>query len=540
MENNLTLKIENVQTRILSASLPMNVEPSNPWIAPIFRLLILFTVAFCGLANSDKALGQEPQRSARPRPDAFERPFLIEFYGPINGTRVRYLRSRIEVAKRQQADLVIVEFDSPGGGLEESYAIAELLRDLDWAYTVALCDRQALSGAALACMGCDELLVGPNARVGDIGVIRPDFAEFAFRFAPAKIISDVVAFGRAMAQAKGRSPDLVEAMIDQNIVVYTRNEGEGNNREFRTVRVGDANDLDETWVMIPESGPERFLELTGERNVELGLASRVVASRAELEQYLNYRPNQLITQRFRTTDSLAAFFGHPLMVGLLIVVGTLALYFELSSPGIGIGGIIACICAGLFFWSSIMGGTAGVLEVLLFIGGVGCLLLEIFVIPGWGISGIVGILMILSSAILAGQNFVWPRTPTEMNQFLTTLSTVFGSVLLVMVGAIFITRRVGRIPVLNQIVLAPPTTEAANATKDSGNGKASSGGHPVVSVGDWGEAVTVLRPAGRARFAGKFVDVVSDGDFIEPGTQVRVLQINGGLVTVTQALQEDA
>lgn len=504
------------------------------------RVLGVLALAVSLLA-SGWGMGQsEVPRGAKPRPTAFQRPVWIEFYGPINGTRLRYLRSRLESAKRQGADLVIVEFDSPGGELEASYGIAEMLRDVDWAYTVAFCQRQALSGAALATFGCDELIVGPHARIGDIGVIRPDFGEFAFRFAPAKIVSDVVAFGRGLAEAKGRPPELIEAMIDKDIQVFTRIDDEGR-RQFRTLRVGEENRLGGEWELVPESGPERFLELTGQRLVEVGLASQAVDDAGDLPTVLNYADAKLRRMSFKTTDRLAAFFGHPLMVGLLIVVGTLALYFELSSPGIGIGGVIAFLCAGLFFWSSVMGGTAGLLEILLFIGGVAFLLLELFVIPGWGITGLIGVLMILSSAVLAGQHFVLPRTTTEMNQFITTLATVLVAAVVVLVGCALITRRLGQIPGLNQIVLRPPTEEGSDpSSKDPGKAKPSAPAHPIVSVGDWGQAVTVLRPAGRARFAGKFVDVVSDGDFVEPGSMVRVIQIQGAVVTVTPVVETDA
>ncbi len=506
-----------------------------------FRRVLGVLALAVSLLGGDLANGQSAEkRGVKPRPPAIERPVLIEFFGPINGTRLRYLRSRLEGAKRHGADLVIVEFDSPGGELEASYGIAEMLRDVDWAYTVALCQRQALSGAALASFGCDELIVGPNARIGDIGVIRPDFGEFAFRFAPAKIVSDVVAFGRGLAEAKGRPPELIEAMIDKDVQVFTRIDAEGR-RIFRTLRVGEENKLGAEWELIPESGPERFLELTGTRLVDVGLASQTVGDASDLPDVLNYPADKLRRMSFKTTDRLAAFFGHPFMVGLLIVVGTLALYFELSSPGIGIGGVIAFICAGLFFWSSVMGGTAGLLEILLFIGGVAFLLLELFVIPGWGITGLIGVLMILSSAVLAGQHFVIPRTTTEMNQFITTLATVLGAALVVLVGCALITRRVGQIPVLNQIVLPPPNVEGGDsASKELGNAKPAAPAHPIVSVGDWGQAVTVLRPAGRARFAGKFVDVVSDGDFVEPGSMVRVIQVQGAVVTVTPVVESDA
>ncbi|MEQ1904179.1 MAG: NfeD family protein [Pirellulaceae bacterium] len=482
-----------------------------------------------------EAYAQPAKGKIKPRPERFERPFIIEFRGPIHGAKLRYFRSRIETARRGKADLIVVEFDSPGGQLEESYAIGEILRDLDWAFTVAYCERAALSGAALAAMGADELIMTPEARIGDIGVIYQDPAAFAFRFAPAKIISDVVAFGRGIAESKGRSPELVEAMIDKDVLVFSQKTA-GGKLEFKTARVDDKDKPGEPWQLVPESGPERFLELSGPRAVELGLATATVKNQQELAGLLQFDLARSRVLRHKTSDTVAAILSHPIVAALLIIIGALALYIELSVPGIGAGGIIATLCAGLFFWSNFMGGTAGILEVLLFIGGVGLIVLELFVIPGWGVSGIAGFLMVLASAVLASQSFVIPQTTSEVTQFVNTLIMIFVALSLIVIGGVVITKKIGRIPFFNQIVLTPPV-ELGSTDPKKGNStgpKPEPAAHPIVSVGDWGESVTVLRPAGRARFASRSVDVISDGEFIDPGTRIRVVRIQGAIVTVTR------
>jgi membrane-bound serine protease (ClpP class) len=205
-------------------------------------------------------------------------------------------------------------------------------------------------------------------------------------------------------------------------------------------------------------------------------------------------------------------------------------------PGIGAGGIIATLCAGLFFWSNFMGGTAGILEVLLFIGGIGLIVLELFVIPGWGVSGILGFLLVLASAVLASQSFVIPQSTAEVTQFINTLTMIFVAMTLIAIGGVAITKRIGRIPFFNQIVLTPPVDLGSSDPKKGNStwSKPEPAAHPIVSIGDWGEAVTVLRPAGRARFASRSVDVISDGEFIDPGTRIRVVRIQGAIVTVTR------
>ena len=97
----------------------------------------------------------------------------------------RYLFRKLDAAKQQGADLVILEIDSPGGRLKESLEIAEYLQKLDWAHTVAYVPREAISGAAIVSLGCDEILMAPHARIGDAGAIVMDEDSF-FRFAPAE------------------------------------------------------------------------------------------------------------------------------------------------------------------------------------------------------------------------------------------------------------------------------------------------------------------------------------------------------------------
>ena len=106
------------------------------------------------------------------------------------------------------------------------------------------------------------------------------------------------------------------------------------------------------------------------------------------------------------------------------MIGLVALYLELSAPGISVGGLIAGLCAVLFFWSRFLGGTSTWLEVLLFLAGTVFLVVEVFVIPGWGVSGLMGLVLILVSVVMASQEFVVPSTGRQWNQLVTTLLVI--------------------------------------------------------------------------------------------------------------------
>lgn len=496
----------------------------NRWRLASIGLIALFSM-FTGLGTGTCEADEPLPDLSRPRPASFERPFLIEFQGEINWQLAKYFRSKIEEARTAGADLILIEIDSPGGLKSESLSMAEMLRDIDWAYVVAFVPKQALSGAALMTLGCDELVVDKFARVGDIGIIQYDPQLFAFRFAPEKIQSVLVGQARDLAQSKGRSPELAEAMINKDWIVYQR--VKNGKTEYRGIK-SDEDALAGEWALVSES-KKGFLTVNGVRAEELGLAQGFATDRSELSKDLGIAPDATRVLKHTSTDTVVYYLNHPLVTGLLILVGLIALFSELSAPGIGVGALIAGLCAALFFWSRFLGGTSTWLEIVLFAAGMTFLLMEFFVIPGWGVFGIMGLMLMVASVFMASQDFVVPSNTRQWNQFLTSLMVLMCSSVLFCIAAAVIIRNIGHIPIFSKLVLAPPVEEVGDLKSD----KPVPSEHPSISVGDWGLAESLLRPAGRAIFADRSFDVVSDGEFIDPGTQVRVVNIQGNRIVVS-------
>jgi membrane-bound serine protease (ClpP class) len=508
----------------------------NHWL---LKAICLLSIGLpISVAPAISAQENEIDNSRKERPQSFHRAVLIEFEGEINQRMLKYFRGRFNKAKRMRADLIIVEIYSPGGYLVESLEIANMLRDCDWAHTVAYIPQAAYSGAALVSFGCDETIIAKDASIGDIGVVEFDPTLIAFKYADAKARSVFVRQARDLASSKGRPPALVESMIDKDVACYYKVDANGK-FEFKNETIVEGTvppKKQDGWTLIEESKANRFLTVNGARAVELGLASNNAGDRDKLKRELNV-DGPLNVQKYNAADSAAYWLAHPLITAVLIIVGLIALYLEVSAPGISAGGLIAGLCAILFFWSRFMGGTSGWLEVILFLAGVAFLLMEIFVIPGWGISGISGLALIFFSALLASQHFVWPQSPAQWNQTMTTSLVFVASFITVIIIAGVLTRKLGSIPALNKLVLSPHDDDA-QPQNVTGKTKPKVTPHPIVSVGDWGKAETVLRPAGRARFERHSIDVVSEGSFIEPGRQIRVLSIEGNRIVVT-AVEED-
>ncbi len=508
------------------------------------KLCKFFAIALC-LAVTANALAMTYQASSvpdatRPRPPQFTKPAVIEFKGEIQPQLKMYFDNRFEMARRDGADLLIIEIDSPGGLKQESLEMARKLRDCQWAYTVAVISNEAISGGALVALGCDEILIDPNAKFGDIGEIGFDLEEGAFRLIEPKLESYLSRDARDLAESKGRSPDLAEALIDKDVLVYQKPDPENPEGTplFQSVRTDSAEKPAAPWELIPESGPERFLTLSGQRTLQLGLAQGMATTPDALANEFNFPIDSIQVYSLKLTDKVAHFLNNPIVTALLILFGMVALYIEFSAPGLGVGGLLSGLAAVLFFWSRFLAGTSGWLEVILFLAGVAFIFAELFIIPGFGVSGLAGIGLLFVSVILAGQNFVLPETTEQWDQSIASSFTVMISCVAFVLAAIFITRKMGSIPILNKMILSTePLTAQKTATNSSG--KPAQAPHPLVSVGDWGESESLLRPAGRAKFNDRSIDVVSDGAFVEAGVAVRVIEIQGSIIRVAQVDQKN-
>ena len=497
------------------------------------RLGILLGLAAGGTAISCWAGDEAPP--ARPK---YERAVLIRFEGTITPLLEQFLYRKLEEAEEDQADLVIVEIDSPGGLVDSSFNVAHRLRDLDWAATVAFVPREALSGAAIVALGCEQIIMAPSAVLGDAGPIFLG-EDSLFRHAPEKVRSDLARKIRDLAESRRRPPALAEAMVDMNLPVYEVKNRQTGAKTFMSEHEIKSSPNPDQWEKGPlvlESREGSFLEVNGKRAVELTLAEGNAGSREELQKLLGLTEAPRVLEP-GGVDTAVYILNSAWVTGLLFVVGLVALYIEFSTPGIGFGGLVSLLCFALFFWSRFLGGTAEVLEVVLFLTGVAFLAVELFVLPGFGVAGITGLLLILIGLLMACQTFLVPQTKLQWEVFGTSLLTISCSAAAFMAVAALLSRNFGSLPVFNRLVLQPaaPVKSARVAADDDDDKPAPvlAPDNPFgVDVGDWGLAVSPLRPAGKARFGDRYLDVLTDGDFVERGRQVRIIEIQGSRIVV--------
>lgn len=475
-----------------------------------------------------------PLDSLRERPaiDGQVKVELIEIKGMIEPVLASFLNRQIERAVAEGAKIIIFEVDSPGGYLYESEQLAEAIAELKdrGVHAVAYIPEGAYSGAAIISLGCDDIYLRPSAKIGDAGAIRETAEGGQFERAPEKIMSPLKQLLGELARRKNRSPALAQAMCDVDMEVFqVTHKTKGTIAYMTEAEIHESGD---EWIkgpLVEESKKGWLLTVTGKRANELQLAQPPVNGLDELKSQLGIPPDQRLVAMQRTwVDDLVFWLNIPLIMGLLFFIGLVAIYIELHTMT-GVFGLVSALCFGLFFWSKVLGGTAGSLEIILFALGVVCLLLELFVLPGFGFFGVTGILLTLVSIVMASQTFghLGPNI-SDSEQTLQTLK-VFGTAVVGMVVTAFaLAKFLPQIPLFNDMILAPPTADSVAAPRL----KPELVGGAAVLLGQSGVALTLLRPSGKAEINGQLVDVISEGGFIPESSPVQVVECSGKRVVV--------
>ena len=459
---------------------------------------------------------------------------VIAIHGTITPVLSEFVLREIRRTTAEGANLLIFDVDSPGGILYSSEAIANTIADLDpkKVTTVAWIEHDAISGAAIAALGCDQIVMTPDARIGDAGVITVA-EDGAFDRVPEKRDSPLLTTLEILAEKKDRPKAILHAMVDRNLHVFEVTQRQTGRKTFLSQLEIDAADGE--WIkgaMVPESRDGLLLTVSGKRAHDLHIAEAPCDSIEELRQRLGIPESTSLKPRSATWVDVLVFALNTGVGGFaLISVALLCLYLEAHLPG-GFFGICATVFFAMFFWSRYLGGTAGSLELILFLVGTGLLLLEIFVVPGFGVFGISGILLIFGSLIMASHTFAGMSAGERFEESMSSLGSVAGALVTVIVVASVLNHFLPFMPIVGRLILTPPG-QIANDSGPKLTPEAFDGSGPV-AVGDQGTATSILRPAGKATFGEQYVDVVSDGSWIDHGSPIEVVRVAGNRVIVRE------
>jgi membrane-bound ClpP family serine protease len=423
--------------------------------------------------------------------------------------------------REHQTNFICLWVDSPGGSPTDSMRLAQLLASpaLSRVRTVAFVPKEARADAALIALACDQVVVGPRAVLGGAGaaVLGADEIRDAAR-----------AIREILARKKLRSWSLPVAILDPKLVVY----------RFTRLGVTEYMSDDEAaeqpavdkWVKgEPVTRPGEPFQAVGQQAVDYRLATRTADDFRQLKAHFGLQNDPALLEP-GWADFFIDALASPGLAVLLLIVGFAALYAELHAPGMGVGAFLATVCFVLFFWNRFLGGTAGWLEVMLFLVGIACLALEVFVLPGFGIFGLGGGALVLASLVLASQTFVLPGNSYQLAQLQASLWTVGGAALGIIVLAILLRRWLPRTPLFGNMLLEPPSpTEAESISQRETLLDASN------LVGARGTTTTPLVPGGKARFGNRVLDVIAEGELIGRGTEVVIVEVRGNRILVEPA-----
>lgn len=447
------------------------------------------------------------------------RPVRIDIKGPISAALTEQIQNIVQTQIRDDANLLCLWIDSPGGAPNESINLANFLStlDADERRTVAYIPSEARGDAAFIALACDQIVMRPRAVLGGSGAAVMEDGEM-------EAIASSLA---AIAAGKHHSPALAGALVEARETVYRYTRPADGLNEYLTeeqaAKLPDAKAWQRGSAVIEQG---KTLQLNGEQAEELGLAHAVVDDFQGLKTLYGLERDMRMVEP-NWADFLIQALNSPGISVFLLLLGGAALYAELQSPGIGLGGLIAAICFLLYFWSAYLGGTAGWLEVLLFVVGLICLALEIFVLPGFGLFGLAGGLLVISSLILASQTFVLPRNEYQFDHLRRSLLVLTGAGAGVIVSAALMRRYLPHAPMFSNMVLAPPSNEELSRLNER-----ESLARQEHLLGRRGVAFTPLVPSGKARFDDELVDVLTDGEFVDRGLPVEVVEVRGNRVVV--------
>jgi len=527
---------------------------------------VALAVALAGLAAS-LSFG-EPSRTAE---IAAPTAAILPLHSEITDVTVDSLRRRIDVARNQGAIVIILDMDTPGGLVTSSIAIADLIRSLpDEVKTVAWVNPNAHSGGALVAMACDEIVMARSSRIGDSQVIMggPGGVTAVPEDLQPKANTPVLHDFRTSARKNGYSQVLCEALVIPEREVWWVENVKTGVREFvfddeKVKRLGEdtpgaspgaAENVDTPpppqpeWKLVekyydavlemevpalqPIERDNQLLEMSPSEAIAYGFSKGIVSDEADLRT--RYGLGNIVRVNPLWSELLAHWLTSIYVRGFLLLVIFLSAYVEFHTPGVGLAGLVALIALAVFVGAPYLTGLANVWEIVLIFVGLLLICLELFVIPGFGVAGISGIMMILTGLIATfvpdepGRSYpqLFPALPTTVYGLKVAVATLVTSMTASLVGMLMLSRFLPRVPVFNKLIPANPTPSEV-AVEDGYRGMAR--------VGDIGQAEGTLRPAGKARFGSVLVDVVTEGEFLGADVMIEVIERRGNRVVVRAA-----
>jgi membrane-bound serine protease (ClpP class) len=503
-----------------------------------------------------------------------ENPYVIvcRLDGMIDDGLTVLVKRAVSEAKDAQAIIWII--DTPGGRVDSAMTITDAILKAP-CRTIAFVDGMgAISAGALISYACDEIVMAPASNIGAAQPVT--FSEEGMKPLGEKETSFVRAKFAALAEQKGRNPDIAMAMVDMDIELRAYPKPDGT-YEVRAASVpvtrsqsstGDiarevvegllkplkdmvneaageevipkspdttetpAEAATDTPMVAPDGGTiilasGKLLTLTPKDAQKYGLIQHIAEDVDQVKWSLGLENARSVAIEMTWSEELYRWLTSPLVTMLLLMLGIGGLYVEIRTPGFGLPGIVGIVCLALFFGSRAVIGLANWIDLVLVLVGVVLILIEVFVLPGFGIIGVLGIVAVIAGVFLSFTHtdfsipqYSWEFDRLEEAGFTLTMTTV-----LLLVFGIATWKLLPRTPLYRRLVLGQSQLIEEGYTVQEPDEADS-------LVGARGVATSMLRPAGRGRFGNKTLQVVSRAEFIDSGTPIVIVEVEGNRYVV--------
>lgn len=456
-------------------------------------------------------------RTSRQLPRQWK-PTLVTITGELTSGRVNQIvRSLSQQIADNETNFLLVRVEPTSCRLQDATRLASFLaqQDSEAFYSVGVVSGNVAGPAGLIAIACDEAVLLTSASVGPP---IEDNGNPASDTAVQRVLDD-------LSRTTQRPLPFMFALIDSGVDVneYIQQES-GRKAIFTDRQIAQQADANLWLVKDRVAGGEAIEPSVAVRYRlfdSVDSTESVTLGRLGVDSI----PEELSSPWI--DSAIQSVLAQSWLPRLLLTLGFFALMAELGNPGISVGGLLATFCFVGFFWIEGLNGNVEALEVLLFIGGLVALAVEIFVLPGFGVFGIGGLLMLLVSVVLASQTFIWPTTSSQLSEVSVNLFWVACLALGGMIGLLFMHKHLERSPLLKWVTLLPNDEDEA-ADLDIRETLA----HRDHLLGQEGITTTRLNPSGKAQFGRDIVAVVGTGKMIRSGAAVRVVEVRGPLVLV--------
>lgn len=418
---------------------------------------------------------------------AQDKVYVAEIEGMIDLGLAPYVKRVVEEADQNAAKALIFKINTFGGRVDAATQIKDAIINAK-VKTIAFIDKRAISAGALISLSCDKIVMVPGASIGATTVVDQSGQKQS-----EKNQSYMRAEMRATAERTGRRTDIAEGMVDETVVV------EGL--------------VDST----------KLITLTSEEALRYGIADSVIADFNLFLEAYNLQDAEVVSLDSNWAEDLIRFINNPIITSIILMVALVGMFTEIKTPGWGLPGTAAVIALALFFGAGYILELASIIEIVIFIAGVILLITEIFVVPGFGLFGAAGIILIIGSLFL-GLISDFPLVDWGMIQMATIqLAAAF---ILAIIFVYFLLKTLPKSHIWNKLVLQRNIEAGSGYTSDV---------KLKELLGKKGKALTDLRPSGAAIIENGRFDVVTNGEYINKGTKIVVIYEEGSKVIVEKS-----